>query len=128
MINKVTIGGYVVNINKRISNNGKNIVYLTVKTKNKWKTKEGIEKERSEIHQCQCYGKMTDLVIKDVSVGQFIILDGYLNTEHWTDDIGISRSLTRIQATNIQLLDLYSDHNDDFNDDDDYIGNRKSKK
>ncbi len=82
----------------RTTQEGKDIVTLTVATSEKWKDKStGEQKEATEWHRVVIFSQGLATVAKTyLKKGQKVYVSGSLRTQKWTDKNGIDRYTTEI--------------------------------
>lgn len=100
--NKAILLGTAIDINSRITPAGKKVTDFVVVTNEVW-NKDGKKVEKYEYHNVACFGKLAELVIKHVSNGEKIFVEGKLQTRSWDKD-GVKLSKTEIVADNITFF------------------------
>ena len=97
MLNKVILIGHLgqdPEIKK--TNDGKEFAVFSIATSERWKTKDGEKKEKTEWHRVVCFSEGLVGVIKSyVKKGSKIYIEGSLTTRKW-DDNGVDRYATEI--------------------------------
>lgn len=96
-INKVTLLGNVGNEPEiRFTQSGDCVATFSVATSEKWKSKQGEDKERTEWHRVVVFGKLAEIVDSYVRKGSKIYLEGQNQTRKWTDQSGVDRYTTEV--------------------------------
>jgi single-strand DNA-binding protein len=98
-VNKVLIiGNLVKDPEMRQTQNGKQIVNLTVATSEKWKDKNsGEQKEKSEFHRVVVFSEGAAKFCGDyLKKGSKVYVEGQLQTRKWTDNNGVDKYATEI--------------------------------
>jgi len=105
-LNKVTLIG---NIGKdpevRYAPSGLAIATFSMATAESWKDKETDEKkEKTEWHKIVAFGKTAEVIGEYNKKGDFIYVEGKLQTRDWEDKEGVKRYTTEIVARNTITL------------------------
>ena len=94
----------------RYTPSGTAIATISVATSESWKDKQtGEQKERTEWHRCETWGKLAEVCKEYLNKGSKVYLEGSLRTDKWTDKAGIERYTTKIRFDNMQMLDSKRD-------------------
>jgi single-strand DNA-binding protein len=104
MINKVILLG---NLGKepdfKTGSNGNNVCNFSLATTSSRKV--GDEwKEETEWHTCVCFGKTADNVMKYLTKGSKVYIEGKLKTDKYTDKNGVEKYATKIIINEIKFL------------------------
>lgn len=109
-INKVILVG---NLGKdpevRNTQDGKSIANLTVATSERWKSRDGEQKERTEWHRIVIFSDgLAKVAERYLRKGSKVYLEGQLQTRKWTDKDGQDRYSTEVvlQGFNATLVML----------------------
>ena len=96
-LNKVTLIG---NVGKdpeiKTFASGNKVANITLATSERYKDRNGEQKEETEWHSVQAFGKLADVVERFVHKGSLLYLDGKIRTRSYR---------TEILADHIQMLD-----------------------
>lgn len=105
-LNKVTlIGNIGRDPETRYAASGLAIATFTVATAESWKDKEtGEKKEKTEWHKVVAFGKTAEVVGEYNRKGDFIYVEGKIQTRDWEDKEGVKRYTTEIVAQNTITL------------------------
>lgn len=109
-VNKVIIVGNVgkdpeINYTK----SGAQIVNASVATSESWKDKQtGQNQEKTEWHRVVFFNRLAEIAGEYLKKGAKVYIEGKLQTRKWTDQQGIDRYSTDIQAYELQMLGNYS--------------------
>ena len=104
-LNRVTIIG---NVGKdpeiKTFASGNKVASITLATSERYKDRNGEQKEDTEWHSVQAFGKLADVVERFVHKGSLLYLDGKIRTRSFEAD-GRTVYRTEILADHIQMLD-----------------------
>ena len=104
-LNKVTLIG---NVGKdpeiKTFASGNKVASITLATSERYKDHNGEQKEETEWHSVQAFGKLADVVERFVHKGSLLYLDGKIRTRSYEAD-GRTMYRTEILADHIQMLD-----------------------
>ena len=104
-LNKVTLIG---NVGKdpeiKTFASGNKVASITLATSERYKDRNGEQKEDTEWHSVQAFGKLADIVERFVHKGSLLYLDGTIRTRSYEAD-GRTVYRTEILADHIQMLD-----------------------
>ena len=104
-LNKVTLIG---NVGKdpeiKTFASGNKVASITLATTERYKDRNGEQKEETEWHSVQAFGKLADVVERFVHKGSLLYLDGKIRTRSYEAD-GRTMYRTEILADHIQMLD-----------------------
>lgn len=104
-LNKVTLIG---NVGKdpeiKTFASGNKVAQITLATSERYKDRNGEQKEETEWHSVQAFGKLADVVERFVHKGSLLYLDGKIRTRSYEAD-GRTMYRTEILADHIQMLD-----------------------
>lgn len=105
MVNKVTLIGRVGKDPEiKTFASGNKVAQITLATSERYKDRNGEQKEDTEWHSVQCFGKLADIVERYVRKGMLLYVDGKIRTRSYeADERTIYR--TEIVADHIQMLD-----------------------
>lgn len=104
-LNRVTLIG---NVGKdpeiKTFASGNKVAQITLATSERYKDRNGEQKEDTEWHSVQAFGKLADVVERFVRKGSLLYLDGKIRTRSYEAD-GRTIYRTEIVADHIQMLD-----------------------
>ena len=104
-LNRVTLIG---NVGKdpeiKTFASGNKVASITLATSERYKDRNGEQKEDTEWHSVQAFGKLADVVERYVRKGSLLYLDGKIRTRSYEAD-GRTIYRTEIVADHIQMLD-----------------------
>lgn len=105
-INKVTlIGNLGADPEYKILDNGTHIANLNIATSEKWKDKEGKDKEQTEWHKVTVFGKLAEIAADYLKRGSRVYIEGSLSTQEYVDKKdNIKRWTTTIKARELLML------------------------
>lgn len=83
---------------------GNKVASITLATSERYKDRNGEQKEETEWHSVQAFGKLADIVERYVHRGSLLYLDGKIRTRSYEAD-GRTVYRTEILADHIQMLD-----------------------
>jgi single-strand DNA-binding protein len=84
--------------------NGDAVASITVATTEKWKDKNGDQKEETEWHQVSFFGKLAEIAGQYLKKGSAVYIEGSIKTRKYTDKNGVEKYATGIKATSLQML------------------------
>ena len=104
-LNRVTLIG---NVGKdpeiKTFASGNKVASISLATTERYKDRNGEQKEDTEWHSVQAFGKLADVVERFVHKGSLLYLDGKIRTRSYEAD-GRTVFRTEILADHIQILD-----------------------
>lgn len=105
MVNKVFLIGRVGKDPEiKTFASGNKVASITLATSERYKDRNGEQKEETEWHSVQAFGKLADIVERFVHKGSLLYLDGKIRTRSYEAD-GRTVYRTEILADHIQMLD-----------------------
>jgi len=105
MLNKIQLIGNVGNDPEQINFvNGGSIVKLPLATSEKWKSKDGEQKEKTSWHNLVFQTKLQEVVLKYVNKGSKLYIEGKLDYNKYQKD-GQDVWVTQIKVFNMVMLD-----------------------
>lgn len=106
MINKAFLIGRVGKDPEIKSGNGGNIARFSLATSESWKDKNtGEKKENTEWHNIVAFEPFANVVRDYVKKGDKLYIEGKITTNKWTDQQGVERHSTSIQAQVLKMLE-----------------------
>jgi single-strand DNA-binding protein len=119
-INQVILIGNVSKINFGTTNNGSDIVTLTVCTDRKFTNSKGEENKEVEFHKVTCWSRIAENAKKYVIKNTLVYVEGRLCNKRWTTPEGEERFGYEIVAEKLLVLRkpsfTESQEEDNFND------------
>ena len=105
-LNSVNLIGAVGNDPEvRTLQGGAKVASFRIATTERYKDRDGNQKEQTEWHNITVWNGKADFVEKYVKKGNNLFISGKLATRQWTDQSGNKRYSTEVVADNIQMLD-----------------------
>ena len=105
-LNSVNLIGAVGNDPEvRTLQGGAKVASFRLATTERYKDRDGNQKEQTEWHNITVWNGKADFVEKYVKKGNNLFISGKLATRQWTDQSGNKRYSTEVVAENIQMLD-----------------------
>lgn len=122
MLNKAILIGHLGRDPEvRSMQNGNKVANLSLATTERWKSKEGERKEKTEWHRVSVFGNLAEIAEKYLKKGSKIYVEGQIQTRKWTDKDGAEKYSTEIvlQGFNstLTMLDGKSQSDDGTNQD-----------
>lgn len=104
-LNKVLIiGNLGKDPEERFFGDGTPVTNLSVACTEKYKDKQGEQKELTEWVNVVFFGKLAEIAGKYLSKGSSVYVEGKLKTEKYTDKQGIERYATKVIGSSMQIL------------------------
>ena len=105
-VNKVIILGNVGRDPEvRVTQDGGNVTNISVACTEKYKDKQGEQKEITEWINVVFFGKLAEIAGKYINKGSQVYVEGKLKTDKYTDKTtGVEKYSTKVIASNMQLL------------------------
>lgn len=104
-VNKVIILG---NVGKdpevRFTQGGDGVTNISVACTEKYKDKQGEQKEITEWVNVVFFGKLAEIAGKYIKKGSTVYVEGKLKTEKYADKNGVEKYSTKVIASNMQLV------------------------
>ena len=72
---------------------------------NKWRDKDGQQREDVCFIDCRCFGKQAETLAKYMAKGRQLLVEGRLELDQWETPDGQKRSKHRVFITGYQFLD-----------------------
>ena len=83
---------------------GEQVASLSLATTEKFKTRDGEQKEHTEWHKISAFGKLADIIGQYVHKGDKLFIAGTLRTRKWQAQDGSDRYSTEIRANEMIML------------------------
>jgi single-strand DNA-binding protein len=94
----------------RVLADGSPVCNLRLATSERWKDKTtGEPKEATEWHRVVLFRRLAEVAREYLHKGAQVYVEGRLRTRKWTDNQGIERFTTEIEATELQMLGKRTD-------------------
>lgn len=105
-VNKVIILGNVGRDPEvRVTQDGGNVTNISVACTEKYKDKQGEQKEITEWINVVFFGKLAEIAGKYINKGSQVYVEGKLKTDKYTDKAtGVEKYSTKVIASSMQLL------------------------
>ena len=105
-INKVIIVGRLGQDPEiRQFQNGGQVANLSIATSERWTDKQtGEQKEATEWHRVSLFNRLAEIAGQYLYKGSLVYIEGSLHTKKYTDQQGIERYSTEVQANQMQML------------------------
>ena len=83
---------------------GKKVIHFSVAISNRWKSKEGENKEYTEWVNVEAWGRLGEVCQEYLKKGSLVFLEGRLKTDKY-EDKGETKYFTKVVALAMQMLD-----------------------
>src|SRR5574339_148483 len=83
---------------------GKKVAHFSVAISNRWKSKEGENKEYTEWVNVEAWGRLGEVCQEYLKKGSLVFLEGRLKTDKY-EDKGETKYYTKVVALAMQMLD-----------------------
>lgn len=104
-VNRVTlIGNLGGDPETNYTNGGTAVCKFSIATTEKWKDKEGNQKEDTQWHRIVIFGKLGEIADEYLKKGRQVYIEGKIRYGKYTDKEGIDRYSTDIIADEMQML------------------------
>lgn len=104
-VNKVTLlGNLGADPEMKTFESGSKITTIRVATTEKYNDRNGNTVEATEWHRVEFFGKVAEVAAQWLKKGDSVYLEGKIKTEKYTDQQGIERYTTKINANTMQML------------------------
>lgn len=105
-LNRVQIIGHLgKDPEMRYTPKGTPITRFSVAVNRWWTSADGERHEQTEWFSVEAWDKLGEFSQKYLRKGRLVYVEGELRTDRWEDEKGEPRSLTKVRATDIELLD-----------------------
>jgi len=103
-LNKVIIGGNLTrDPEKRSLPNGTAVTNFSLATNRIWKDQNGKTQEQADYHNVVVFGRPAETSAQYLTKGQFVLVEGRLQTRSWDDKDGSKKYRTEIIADRVQF-------------------------
>jgi single-strand DNA-binding protein len=103
-LNKVIIGGNLTrDPEKRALPNGTAVTNFSLATNRIWKDQNGKTQEQADYHNIVVFGRPAETSAQYLTKGQFVLVEGRLQTRSWDDKDGSKKYRTEIIADRVQF-------------------------
>lgn len=89
----------------RVTTSGKNVCNFTVATNEKWKDRNGEQKERTEWHRIVFWGQVGVNAHKHIKKGSFVFIRGKMQTREYATETGDKRYMTEVVGSYWRFLE-----------------------
>lgn len=90
--------------------NGSHVVNFSLATDEGYKNAEKEKVDRTEWHRVSAFGKLAEIMSTYLKKGSLVYIEGKLRTDSWVDEQGTNRYLTKIIASEMNMLDSKKDY------------------
>lgn len=80
------------------------VTNLSLATNRVWTDRNDERQEETEWHRIVIFGKMAEVIERNLSTGRQVFVEGRLQTRQWEDNEGRDRYTTEVVASNVQFL------------------------
>ena len=87
------------------------IANMSIATSERYKTKEGEKKERTEWHRVVAWGRLAEICQEYLRKGSKVYIEGQLQTRKWEDKEGNTKYSTEIRGYKMLMLDSKGESN-----------------
>ena len=106
MLNKVMIiGSLGRDVDLRQTPSGSPVANFTVATDESYTQRDGQRVEATEWHRVTVFGKTAENCSRFLAKGSLVYVDGRIRSRKWTDQAGVERTVTEINADRVVFLD-----------------------
>lgn len=100
----ILIGNVSTDIELRYTQSGAAVANFNLATNERWTTKDGEKKERTEFHRIVIWGRLAEVVSEYCGSGSLLYLEGRNQTRSWEDKDGNKRYTTEVIVNQMQIL------------------------
>lgn len=105
-LNRVQLIGYLGrDPEMRYTPKGTPFTRFSVAVNRTWSSADGERHTETEWFNVEAWGKLGELCNLYLRKGRLVYIEGELRTERWEDDKGEQRSIVKVHATGMQMLD-----------------------
>ncbi|RMH59213.1 MAG: single-stranded DNA-binding protein [Zetaproteobacteria bacterium] len=105
MLNKVMlIGNLGADPETRYTQDGTAVCNIRLATTERYKTRDGEQKERTEWHRVVLWGRLGEIANQYLRKGSRVYIEGRIETRKWQDRDGNDRYTTEIRAQEMKML------------------------
>ena len=104
------IGRLGDNPTMRQTQNGEPMATLSIAVSDRWTDKQGNRQEKTEWVNITAFGKLAEIMGQYLSKGSQVFIQGKFTTRKYTDNNGIERYATSIQANQMQMFGGNQNH------------------
>ena len=83
---------------------GKQVTHFSVAVSERWKTRDGENKENTEWINVEAWGRLGEVCTQYLRKGSLVYVEGRLKTDKYTED-GETKYFTKVVAQMVQFLD-----------------------
>lgn len=104
-VNKVfLVGALGADPEMKYTNSGTPICNFRIATSERYKDRDGNQKEKTEWHRVVAWSKLAEICGQYLAKGRQVYVEGSLSTRSWDDQDGNKRYMTEIVAREVQFL------------------------
>lgn len=96
--------GNVGKVEAFTTKNGNELCNFTLATNEKWRAKDGTEKEKTTWHNCVAFGKVGAFLGKNLQVGAKLFAEGKIDVSTVDDENGGKKYFTKVIVNNVKFL------------------------
>jgi single-strand DNA-binding protein len=89
----------------RYTPKGTPLTRFTVAVNRTWTSADGERHTDTEWFNVEAWGKLGEICQQYLRKGRLVYIEGELRTDRWEDDKGEQRSIVKVRATSMQMLD-----------------------
>ena len=114
-VNKVILVGRIgADPEIKLLPNGNHVVNFNIATDEGYTHSQTQEKvDKTEWHRITAFGKLAEIIGQYSSKGQLVYIEGKLKTESWADGNGNKKFITKIIASELNMLEFKEKNKDD---------------
>lgn len=83
---------------------GDSVASISLATSERWKDRDGGQKEQTEWHRLVLWGSLADIACKHLKKGDKAYFEGKLRTRKWADSSGKDCYATEVQVSKMVML------------------------
>lgn len=88
----------------RYMNNGDAVTNFSVAVTEKWKGKDGGDKESTTWYRVNAFGKLAEICGQYLKKGSSVLVAGKMGAREWEDKDGVKRESWELRAETMQML------------------------
>lgn len=104
------IGRLGANPQMRTTQNGEPMATFSIAVSERWTDKQGNRQEKTEWVNITAFGKLAEIMGQYLTKGSQVFIQGKFTTRKYTDNNGIERYATSIQASQMQMFGGNQNH------------------
>ncbi len=104
-LNKVLLIGNLTRDPEMVDfESGVKLAKFTLATNRNWNTKDGEKKTHTDFHHVIAWRKLAEICLVHLKKGAAVLVEGKLQTNEFKDKDGNSKSITEVQADEINFI------------------------